>query len=327
MIWLIGNKNPLPLLMGSMLLLVMFLVGCASDDSNSSSNLALVDRSRGDINMSGSVEIDGSSTVYPVSEAVAEEFNELYPKVRVNVGVSGTGGGFKRFTAGETDISDASRPIKNPKETSAAEANGIEYVELRIGTDGLSVVVSPDNDFVECLTIDELKKIWEPGSSINNWSQVRFGFPDQKMRLYGPDTDSGTFDYFTEAVMGEAQLSRPDYTASADDNVLIQGISGDRGSLGYFGYAYYRESKDKLNLVAVDSGAGCVAPSENTIPSGEYSPLSRPLFIYVNLASMTRPEVKAFADFYMEHGPALTEEVGYISSDPKVYSANKDLLK
>ena len=327
MIWLIRNKKPLPFLMGSILLLVIFLVGCANDDSNSSSNLSVVDPSFGDINMSGSVEIDGSSTVYPVSEAVAEEFNELYPKVRVNVGVSGTGGGFKRFTAGETDISDASRHIKNPQETSAAEANGIEYVELRIGTDGLSVVVSPDNDFVECLTIDELKKIWEPGSSINNWSQVRVGFPDQKMRLYGPDTDSGTFDYFTEEVMGEAQLSRPDYTASADDNVLIQGVSGDRGSLGYFGYAYYRESKDKLNLVAVDSGAGCVAPSETTIPSGEYSPLSRPLFIYVNLGSMARTEVKAFVDFYMEHGPALTEEVGYISSDETVYSANKDLLK
>ena len=326
MSWLIGNGNTLSLFMGSMLLLVMLVVGCG-DDSNSSSNLDLVDPSRGDINMSGSVEIDGSSTVYPVSEAVAEEFNELYPNVRVNVGVSGTGGGFKRFTAGETDISDASRPIKKPKETSAAESNGIEYVELRIGTDGLSVVVSPDNDFVECLTIDELKKIWEPGSSINNWSQVRVGFPDQKMRLYGPDTDSGTFDYFTEEVMGEVQLSRPDYTASADDNVLIQGISGDKGSLGYFGYAYYRESKDKLNLVAVDSGAGCVAPSEITISSGEYSPLSRPLFIYVNLASLKRPEVKEFVDFYMDHGPALTEEVGYISSDETVYSENRDLLK
>ena len=326
MSWLIGNGNTLSLFMGSMLLSVMLVVGCG-DDSNSSSNLDLVDPSRGDINMSGSVEIDGSSTVYPVSEAVAEEFNELYPNVRVNVGVSGTGGGFKRFTAGETDISDASRPIKKPKETSAAESNGIEYVELRIGTDGLSVVVSPDNDFVECLTIDELKKIWEPGSSINNWSQVRVGFPDQKMRLYGPDTDSGTFDYFTEEVMGEVQLSRPDYTASADDNVLIQGISGDKGSLGYFGYAYYRESKDKLNLVAVDSGAGCVAPSEITISSGEYSPLSRPLFIYVNLASLKRPEVKEFVDFYMDHGPALTEEVGYISSDETVYSENRDLLK
>ena len=326
MSWLIGNGNTFSLFMGSILLLVMIVVGCG-DDSNSSSNLDLVDPSRGDINMSGSVEIDGSSTVYPVSEAVAEEFNELYPNVRVNVGVSGTGGGFKRFTAGETDISAASRHIKNPKETSAAESNGIEYVELRIGTDGLSVVVSPDNDFVECLTIDELKKIWEPGSSINNWSQVRVGFPDQKMRLYGPDTDSGTFDYFTEEVMGEVQLSRPDYTASADDNVLIQGISGDKGSLGYFGYAYYRESKDKLNLVAVDSGAGCVAPSENTISSGEYSPLSRPLFIYVNLTSLKRPEVRKFVDFYMDHGPALTEEVGYISSDETVYSENRDLLK
>ena len=169
--------------------------------------------------------------------------------------------------------------------------------------------------------------IWEPGSKVSNWNQVRKDFPDQKMRLYGPDTDSGTFDYFTEEIMGEAQLSRADYTASADDNVLIQGISGDKGSLGYFGYAYYRESQDRLKLLGVDSGSGCVKPSPQTIPSGEYSPLSRPLFIYVNLGSMARPEVKAFVDFYMEHGPALTNEVGYVASDDNVYAENKAKLE
>ena len=313
------------------LLIVLFITSCGSEQKPESSLLStsspadVTAKSVGDLE--GTIEVDGSSTVYPISEAVAEEFNKLYPKVRVNVGVSGTGGGFKRFTTGETDISNASRHLKIPEETDIAKENEIEYVELRLGTDGLSVMVSPSNDFVECLTMNELKMIWEPGSEINNWNQVRSDFPDQKMRLYGPDTDSGTFDYFTEEVMGEAQLSRADYTASADDNVLIQGIAGDKGSLGYFGYAYYQESKDKLKLVAVDSGTGCVLPGPETIKSGEYSPLSRPLFIYVNLNSMERLEVGAFVDFYMKHGAELTNEVGYIASDESVYADNKAKLK
>ena len=313
------------------LLIVLFITSCGSEQKPESSLLStsspadVTAKSVGDLE--GTIEVDGSSTVYPISEAVAEEFNKLYPKVRVNVGVSGTGGGFKRFTTGETDISNASRHLKIPEETDIAKENEIEYVELRLGTDGLSVMVSPSNDFVECLTMNELKMIWEPGSEINNWNQVRSDFPDQKMRLYGPDTDSGTFDYFTEEVMGEAQLSRADYTASADDNVLIQGIAGDKGSLGYFGYAYYQESKDKLKLVAVDSGTGCVLPGSETIKSGEYSPLSRPLFIYVNLNSMERLEVGAFVDFYMKHGAELTNEVGYIASDESVYADNKAKLK
>ena len=315
-----------PLLIVSALLFLLVYAACGGEEKGTALAITSAE-STVDPNMKGTVEIDGSSTVYPVSEAVAEEFNKLYPKVRVNVGVSGTGGGFKRFTIGEIDISDASRPMKNPKETDKAEENGIRYVELRLGTDGLSVMVSPSNEFVDCLTTDELKKIWEPGSTINNWKQVRSGFPDQRMRLYGPDTDSGTFDYFTEAIMGETQLSRPDYTASADDNVLIQGIYGDKGSLGYFGYAYYQENKDKLKLVAVDSGSGCVMPSPETIPSGEYSPLSRPLFIYVNKGSYKRPEVRMLVDFYIEHGPELTNEVGYVSSDAAVYEQNKNKLK
>ena len=300
----------------------------ASDSSVYDNNKALLKKSAEPKVLEGTVEIDGSSTVYPISEAVAEEFNKVYPDVRVNVGVSGTGGGFKRFNIGETDISDASRPIKDPKETSVAAENGINYVELRLGTDGLSVVVSKENDFVDCLTTDELKAIWEPGSTMDNWSEVRAGFPDQKMRLYGPDTDSGTFDYFTEEIMGEAQLSRADYTASADDNVLVQGIAGDKGSLGYFGYAYYQENTEKLKLVAVDSGSGCVKPSSTTIPSGEYSPLSRPLFIYVNTDSYNnKTAVKELVDFYMINGPKLTNEVGYVASDSSVYDNNKALLK
>ena len=310
----IVNKSALIFSSLALGVLLSSVVGCGGRDDDG-------------VTMTGTIEIDGSSTVYPISEAVAEEFNKLHGRVRVNVGVSGTGGGFKRFIIGETDISGASRLIRNPKETSEAEANGIEYVELRLGTDGLSVMVNSSNDFVDCLTTDELKRIWEPGSKINNWSQVRAGFPDQKMRLYGPDTDSGTFDYFTDEIMGEVQLSRADYTASADDNVLVQGIAGDKGSLGYFGYAYYRENEDKLKVLAVDSGSGCVKPSPETITSAEYSPLSRPLFIYVNIGSYKMPEVKALVDFYMDHGPELTNEVGYVSSDVSVYEENRNKLK
>ena len=278
-------------------------------------------------NLSGTIEIDGSSTIYPVSEAVAEEFGKLHKNVRVNVGVSGTGGGFKRFYTGETDISDASRPIK-PGEIDKANDNGIKFHELKVGTDGLSVIVNLSNTWTDCLTVYELKKIWEPNSTIKNWNQVRSSFPDQKMRLYGPDTDSGTFDYFTEEINGEAQASRSDYTASADDNVLVQGISGDKGSLGYFGYAYYAENKDKLKVIGIDNGDGCVVPSANTIGNGSYKPLSRPLFIYVNATSLDKqPEVKEFVKFYMEHGKKLVDEVGYISLAASVYAENLNKIK
>ena len=272
--------------------------------------------------LSGTIEIDGSSTVFPVSQAVAEEFRRGQPDVQVNVGVSGTGGGFQRFARGETDISDASRPIKD-SEREAAVANGVEFIEMRVGTDGLSVIVHPDNDFVDCLTVEELNSIWKPGSEIDNWSQVRAGFPDQRLRLYGPDTDSGTFDYFTEEVNGEAQVSRADYTASADDNVLVQGIAGDRGALGYFGYAYYQENEGVLKAVAVDGGSGCVEPEPSTIEDGTYSPLSRPLFIYVNAESLARPEVAAFVEYYMDNGYELTAEVGYVPTSREDYAANK----
>lgn len=276
--------------------------------------------------LSGTIEIDGSSTVFPVSEAVAEEFHKIHPDVRVNVGVSGTGGGFKRFTAGETDISDASRPIKD-KEAQAAADNGIEYYPLRVAMDGLSVLVSPDNDFVECLSVEQLKAIWEPSSAVSNWNDVDPAFPDKKIVLYGPDTDSGTFDYFTEEVVGEVQASRADYTASADDNVLVQGIAGGRYSLGYFGYSYYSENADKLKLVSVDSGNGCVTPTSETIENGTYAPLSRPLFIYVSKQSIERPEVKAFVEFYLDNAAELAQEVGYIRLGEAEYAANRDMIK
>lgn len=275
---------------------------------------------------SGGIEIDGSSTVFPITEAVAEDFRKVNSNVQVNVGVSGTGGGFKRFIKGETDISDASRPIRDTEAQTAAD-NGIEFLELSIALDGLSVVVSPANDFIECLTVAELKSIWEPESSIDSWNDVRPEWPDRDLRLYGPGTDSGTFDYFTEAIVGEAQLSRPDYTASEDDNVLVRGISGDRNALGYFGYSYYSENPDSLRVVSVDGGSGCITPSIETIQNGTYAPLSRPMFIYVNKASLERPEVKEFVTFYMENGAVLSEEVGYVGLSAEAYQANIALIQ
>lgn len=302
-------------------MMTLLAVACGNNgESPSASPSSSVSR------LGGEVEIDGSSTVFPITEAVAEEFHKLHPGVRVNVGVSGTGGGFKRFADGEIDISDASRPIKESEAQAAAE-NGIEYFEIRVAIDGLPVVVSPRNDFVKCLTTDELKMIWEPESSVKKWNDIRPEWPDRKINLYGPGTDSGTFDYFTEEIVGEVQASRPDYTASENDNVLVRGISGDRNSLGYFGYAYYAENPDLLNLVAIDSGNGCVAPTFEAIANGEYTPLSRFLFIYVNKEALQRPEVKAFVEFYMDNGAELVAEVGYIGLSDQDYADNKALLQ
>ena len=276
--------------------------------------------------LSGTFEIDGSSTVFPVTEAVAEEFNKVQPKVRVNVGVSGTGGGFKRFTVGDTVISNASRPIKD-SEAQAAADNGIEYLELRVAVDGLSVMVNPNNDFVDCLTVAALGNIWKPDSTVKTWKDINPAWPDDEIRLYGPGTDSGTFDYFTEEIVGEARASRSDYLASEDDNFLVQGIYGDRNSLGYFGYAYYSENPDKLKLVAIDNGSGCIAPTPETIEDGTYTPLSRPLFIYVNKAALDRPEVKAFVEFYMENAAELATEVGYVRLSESEYAANLGMVR
>ena len=275
--------------------------------------------------LSGSVEIDGSSTVFPITEAIAEEFQRENPDTRVTVGVSGTGGGFKRFCAGEIDIADASRPIKD-EERQQCEQNGVAFHEIRIAWDGLSVVTHPGNDFVQCLTVDELKKIWEPGSTVNDWSQVRAGFPDQKLTLFGPGTDSGTFDYFTEEITGETGASRADYTASEDDNVLVQGVSGDPGALGYFGFAYYEENAGQLKLLGVDGGSGCVTPSVQTIESGEYAPLSRPLYLYVSDQALAKPQVAAFLEYGLTQGGELVRSVGYIPLKPEQYEEERGKL-
>ena len=275
--------------------------------------------------LTGTIEIDGSSTVAPVTEAVAEEYRKFQGDVLVNVGISGSGGGFKRFTAGETDISDASRHIRE-SEAATAAGNSIGYVELLVGVDGLSVMVNPQNDFVDCMTVEQLRLLWAPESAVDSWSDLDASWPDRKINLYGPGTDSGTFDYFTEEIMGEAKLSRADYTRSEDDNVLVQGISGDRNALGYFGYAYYSQNTDKLKLVAVDGGNGCVTPSVETIADGSYGALSRPLFIYVNEASLERPEVRDFVEFYLLNAAHLNEEVGYVPLSEQEYQDNLALI-
>ena len=273
--------------------------------------------------LSGVVSLDGSSTVFPISEAVAEEFLSVAPRVRVTVGVSGTGGGFKKFLAQETDINDASRAIKE-SEAIIAEANGITYLEIPVAFDGLSVVINSNNDWVDSLTVAELQKIWQPGSIVDSWDDIRPEWPSEPLRLYGPGTDSGTFDYFTETINGESGASRPDYTASEDDNVLVQGISGDPYAMGFFGYAYYIENRDKLKVVPIDGGNGPVIPSTTTINDGSYSPLSRPIFIYLNSASLARPEVSAFVDFYIDNAAILASEVGYIALPDDMYQESRD---
>jgi phosphate transport system substrate-binding protein len=276
--------------------------------------------------LSGSVEIDGSSTVYPITEAVAEEFGlEHGSDVRVTVGFSGTGGGFKRFCAGETAISNASRHIKD-SEIELCRQNGIEYIEVPVAIDGLVVVVNPQNQAVQCLSVEELRRLWEPNSQVSQWSQIRDGLPAEQVKLYGPGTNSGTFDYFTEAIMGEAGAIRTDFSASEDDNVLVQGVAGDRNALGYFGYAYYAENEGRLRAVAVDGGQGCVEPTMETVTSGQYAPLSRPLFIYVSRAALEQPVVAEFVRFYVENAGALAQEVGYMPLEDSEYQQTLNQL-
>jgi len=272
----------------------------------------------GEASAVATIGIDGSSTVFPITEAVAEEFQRTHRDVRVTVGISGTGGGFKKFQVGETDINDASRPIKDSEaETSAA--SGIGFIELPVAYDGISIVVNPENSFVDHLTVEELKRIWEPGSEVTSWSDVRPGFPNTPIALYGPGTDSGTFDYFTDAINGAEDACRADFTASEDDNVLVQGVAGDPNALGFFGYAYYAENTDRLKVLGVDPGDGAVKPSDLTINDGTYRPLSRPIFIYISTLAAERPEVQAFVRFYLENAPDLVSEVGYVPLPENVY--------
>jgi phosphate transport system substrate-binding protein len=273
------------------------------------------------------VKIDGSSTVFPITEAVAEEFQKAKKqKIKVTVGISGTGGGFKKFCRGETDISDASRPILKAEMADCAKA-GIEYFELPVAFDALTVVVNPKNSFIKQLTVAEMKKMWEPAAQgkVTRWNQVNPQWPDQPMKLFGPGADSGTFDYFTEAVVGKSKSSRGDFTASEDDNVLVQGVSRDVNGLGYFGYAYYVENKDKLKAVPIVNDKGQpVEPSLDAVIKGTYTPLARPIFIYVNAKSLAKPEVKEFVEYYMKNAAKLAKEVKYVPLPDSAYNAAWD---
>jgi phosphate transport system substrate-binding protein len=295
------------------------LTGCGTSDPGAGNG--------GSGSGSTALNIDGSSTVGPIMQAAVEEFSNTNTNVKPTVGISGTGGGFKKFSAGEIDIADASRPIEE-KEIEACKAKGIEFIELPIAFDGLSVVVNPKNTFADTLTVAELKKIWEPDSKVKTWADVRAGFPAQEIKLYGAGTDSGTFDYFTKAIVGKEKASRSNYQASEDDNTLVQGVAGDEFSLGYFGYAYFSENKDKLKLVKIDNGTGGIAPSPETIGDGTYQPLSRPLFIYINKKALTdKPAIKEFVTFLLTEGRELISKVGYVPLGDDDYKAVLDRLE
>jgi phosphate transport system substrate-binding protein len=292
---------------------VLLLASCGTQTSKKSDKL------------SGTIKIDGSSTVYPVTEAVAEEFRVGEPNVQVTIGVSGTGGGFKKFGRGETDISNASRPIKD-KEITICEENNIKYIGITVAYDGLAVLINPENDWVDHFTVEELKKIWEPEAQgvIMKWNQIRAEWPDEEIHLYGPGVASGTFDYFTEAIVGESGKCRGDFTASEDDNVLVQGIAGDKYGLGFFGLAYYEENKDKLKLVSVDGGSGAVFPTLETVSDGSYTPLSRPLLIYVNSTAAKKVEVQSFMNFYINNAAELSTEIGYVPLPAEMYKTESE---
>lgn len=292
------------------LAVALLLTGCSVRESNESREPSAPKTNQ----FSGKVSINGSSTVYPISQAMGEEFMKLHPQVDVSVGESGTGPGLKSLAEGKLDIADASRPIK-PAEAEACKAAGVEFVEFKVAIDGLSVVVNPENDWCQALTVAQLKTLWSPDSTIKKWKDLDAAWPDEEIRLYGADHASGTFDYFTEAIVGKSKSSRTDYTPSTDDNVLVKGVAGDKFALGYFGYAYYAENKKKLKVVSIASGedlAAAVAPTEETILNGSYKPLSRPLFIYVNKASLKKPQVAEFVKYYLHDGQSWVKTVRYV---------------
>ena len=282
--------------------LALGVTACGSDDEDS----ATAGGGGGGGDLSGSIKIDGSSTVGPFAQAAAEAFQGQNPDVKVSVGTSGTGGGFEKFCAGETDISDASRPIKDDEEVPLCKKGGVSYKEIQVANDGIAVVTNKATK-IDCMTTDELKKLWNQGSKVKAYNEVNPKFPSTKAALFGPGTDSGTFDFFTDEINGEEGVTRKDYQPSEDDNVLVQGVEGEDGGLGYFGFSYYEQNKEKLNLVGVDAGDGCVKPSNETIQNGSYKPLARPLFMYPSAKALKRPEVKAFMDYILENQPAIAE--------------------
>jgi len=329
--------RPVPrlvLLLLALAALAFGAVGCGrEDDEDGEGDAANIEETTGEApaeELSGSVISDGSSTVGPLTTAAAERFREVQPGVNVEVGISGTGGGFERFCAGETDVSNASRPIDEEDEVPLCEQNGVEFTEIQVAVDALTVVVNPANDWADCLTVEELHTIWAPESegTINNWSQVRDGFPDVELVLAGAGTDSGTFDYFTDAVNGEEGASRSDYTASEDDNTTVQAVEGAEGGLGYFGLSYYLENEGALKALEVENESGeCVPPSADTAQAGEYNPLARPLFIYAKNESLTRPEVQEFLRFYLANIDDIATDALFIPPPADIKASSESALE
>jgi phosphate transport system substrate-binding protein len=293
--------------------------GNAANNTTQGENNTVNEPAPAEANLSGTIEVDGSSTVYPLTEAAAEEFSKSQKDVRVTVGVSGTGGGFKRFCAGEIAIADASRPIKD-SEDELCKTAGIEHIELEVAYDGLSVVVSKENDFIDHLTVEELAKIFKTGSTVKTWAEVREGWPNEKIVMFSPGADSGTYDYFNEAILDKEGARNDELiTFSEDDNTLVQGVAGSKYGIGYFGLAYYEENADKLKVVPIDGGTGVITPNEETVKDGSYAPLSRPLFIYVNKKELERPEVMGFVEYYIDNIGSMAGEVGYIALPQEKY--------
>lgn len=318
-----ATRHSFALVPATLLVGALCFVGCSggSDSNAPSGGGPVAGGSPSGEKLSGAVTIDGSSTVLPISEAIAEEFQAAHSDVQPTVNSSGTGGGFKKFAAGEIDIAGASRPIEE-EEVAACKKNGIEFVEIPIAYDGLSLVVNKDNGFIEDITVADLKKIWESGSTVKTWKDVNPAWPAEPMKLYGAGTDSGTFDYFTEAITGKKGNSRTDYQPSEDDNILVKGIQGDKFSLGYFGYGYYEQNKDSLKVLKV----GGVVPSQETILNGTYTPLSRPLFWYINAKSLEKPQVKALVDFLLKDGKELIASTGYIQLPEQAYTSGAAIV-
>jgi phosphate transport system substrate-binding protein len=308
-------------------LVLLAAAGCGGGrggDDDASGTTTEASGSDGGEQLSGRIEADGSSTVGPFTSAAAERFQQEQRDVQITVGVSGTGGGFERFCRGETDLSNASRPIKD-EEAAICEQNGIEFVEFQVVNDALTVVVNSDNDWIDCITTDQLATIWGPGSDVQNWNQIDPSFPDEELALFGPGTDSGTFDYFTDEINGEEGASRSDYSASENDNTIVTGVSGEPGGLGYFGFSYFEENQDTLKALEVDGGDGCVAPSVETAQDGSYTPLSRPLFIYAKTESFARPEVEAFVQYALDNHAEIAEASQYVPlTDEQAETAQTD---
>ncbi|WP_057911728.1 PstS family phosphate ABC transporter substrate-binding protein [Peribacillus muralis] len=295
--------------------------GCGSDDAKTSSS-----EGKGSGQLQGEVITDGSSTVFPIMEAVAEEYMGTQPDVKVSVGASGTGGGFKKFIAGDTDLANASRPVKE-EETALLEEKGVKYTELKLAFDGISIVANKDNEFIDSLTVEELQKLWVDNGKVKKWSDIRPEWPKEEIKFYSPGTDSGTYDYFNEVILEEKPMVE-NATLSEDDNVLVQGVEGDKNAIGFFGYAYYSENKDKLKILSIDNGKGAVEPTHETIKSGEYAPLSRPLYTYVaNKSVAEKEQVADYTQFVIENAGELAEEVGYISLPEEEYQKDLDKLK